>query len=124
MVTALLHKGVADADQRVIIAHPDAEALTGEYAEIAYRRMLATSFGNNGYGYGGYGGYGGLGGYGGGWGGNVLSYGYGYGGYGGTYGGYGAYRHWGACGASKRNAAKTAWLAFNVRNPCEGVPHY
>jgi hypothetical protein len=66
IVAALVRAGIAEADQRVIVAFPDAEGLYGEEAPHIYYDMLRPktgAYGLNGL-YGGYGGYGGYGAYG------------------------------------------------------------
>lgn len=83
LVQYLAMNGVPDADQRVIVAFPEAEGLNGEEAPIVYRQMIRGTggFGGNtgiggsvsglggGFGGGIAGGMGGLGGIGGGFGG-------------------------------------------------------
>jgi hypothetical protein len=75
LVTLLARNGVADADQRVIIAYPQAEYLYGDQAEYTYwgliypnrNRGLYNGYGFNNYGLNGLRGYGlgaGLGGFG------------------------------------------------------------
>ncbi len=99
MVNVLLKEGILDADNRVVIAFPQAEGLRGDEAERIYRDMLQPQRNLSGVGgiqngniSGGYGGgsFGGGfgGGYGGGGYGGGIGGGYG-GGFGGGYGGYG-----------------------------------
>jgi hypothetical protein len=66
LVAALLKRGVADAEERVIIAFPDAEGLNGEEAERIYLESLRPNryLGYGAYGPLGYGNFGGYGGYG------------------------------------------------------------
>jgi hypothetical protein len=63
IVAALVKLGVADAEQRVLIAYPDAEGLYGEEAPRIYCEMLRPRNGLYGA-YGGVGAFGGYGGYG------------------------------------------------------------
>lgn len=61
IVRALHIMGVADADERVIVAPAVAEGLTSVEAENAYRRGMQSSAGSGafGNGFGGFGGFGG-----------------------------------------------------------------
>jgi len=59
VVSKLLNAGYVDADQRVILAFPEAEGLYGEEAERIYGQMLYSNpYGNSGYGGFGRGGFG------------------------------------------------------------------
>jgi hypothetical protein len=68
IVAALVRAGIAEAEQRVIIAFPDAEGLYGEESPRIYYDMLRPKtglYGANGLNgaYGGFGAYGGYGGF-------------------------------------------------------------
>ena len=96
LVVVLNMKGIADAENRVIIAFPKAEALYGEEARRVYYRMLnpqdPSQSGYGGYGFGGA--YGGMGG-------SYGGYGGAYGGYGGASGGFGGFGGAGSLGGRR-----------------------
>jgi hypothetical protein len=60
VVEQLMTKGVADADQRVVLGFPEAEGLDGNFSERVYISMLRPNGGFGG-GFGRFGGFGGLG---------------------------------------------------------------
>ena len=87
LVKRLLAAGIHDAEQRVVIAFPEAEGLYGDEALRIYYALITAQSGLGGYGglggfgggLGGFGGFGGLGGFG------------GFGGFGGGLGGFGGF---------------------------------